>query len=339
MARFYTHYFYITFTRRIIFCMFLVLSVQSLSAQHAYLINYQFFSQYVNPSSTGLFYGDNTNFKISTAYLSTALGGGIANYNTALVAYEKNLGKLGYGGMIMGENGNTGNHSRIQGMVSGAWEISIDPTYRHNLHAGMQIGVIQQAFNANKLVFGSQYNAALGNFDPVSESNENIQSYTALDVEAGIGAAYTFRDPTKLVNPYFGASLFQTFHTGLSFYDTPVDDPFRINVHLGSNISLGQKSIFRPEALYIYHAGAEVYSYGGDLLYGLGSGDSKILLGLFRNTLEMVVFRTGLYLRHADFFISYGTTTGHTAGNLGISTLSFNASFRIVRASSPSFSM
>ncbi len=310
-----------------------------LAGQHAYLINYQSFSQYVNPSSTGLFYEENTNYKVSTAYLTTALGGGIANYNTALLAYEKNLGKLGFGGMVIGENSSGGSHSRLQGMLSGAWEISMDPTFRHNLHAGFQAGVIQQTFDANKLVFGSQYNTSLGNFDPMSESSENINAYRAIDIEAGIGAAYTFRDPTKIVNPYFGASIFQQFHTTLSFYEKPVNDPYRINVQVGGKILFNRKVSLTPEILYVYHAGAEVYSYGGDLAYQPGSGDNKIILGLYRNTLEMLIFRTGLNLRNADFFLSYGTTTGHTAGNLGISTLSFNASFRVVRAGRPSFSM
>lgn len=290
--------------------------------QDMYLSHYESAPQYLNPALTGMYFGKRNDYRININYASHTIGPLTNIFNTASVGYDTRIAKFGIGGCIINNNSGTSHFNNLNILVSGAYEITIDPTHRHNLIAGIQLGMLNRSLSRSDLQFESQYSYTKGGFESNIQSRENFKTTSIYSFDAGLGAFYKFKDRRKRLNPFLGFSIFHATMPNVSFYDDRYPYSFRFNIYGGTTIHINRLYHITPKCFALQHSKQQTIEAGSFVSRSFRNTISEMMLGILYNNNDIFSFHIGVKHNHNIYRISYGAHSSiRNQYGLGRSTL------------------
>lgn len=287
----------------IMICLFTGYSAFS---QDHHFSQYDMTLQYLNPALTGMTLEEPFSWRANTLYRSQ--WGNIATkpFTNELIAFDVPYKKsLGFGGYILNNRAGAGHLNTLNVMLGGAYEITIDPSNKHNLFGGFQIGIFHRSLNSSDLIFDSQYSYSSNTYDPSINSGENIGEKAIVRFDANLGFYYKYIDKSKKISPHVGFSLFRVAMPNESLTSEINRLPIRWVFTGGCDYKLNEKLIFSPNLFVMTQA--KVYDVILSTLFDYKFDNSKysVVGGLAYRYKDAVIIRGGLKYGRSIFSISY----------------------------------
>ena len=289
---------------------------------------YYAYPLYLNPALTGVINGDlrvTSNFKNQYPTINNA-------YQTGALSVDfRPTDKVGVGFNMIDQAAGDIGYNYFGAYGSFSYTVSVANNGYGKLNFGLQAGLINRSFNANKAQFGDQFNPEIG-FDPSLPSNENFLSTNATIFDAGIGAFYYDGDPLHNTNAFGGISLSHLAHSKDNF---AVENgtsylPIRYTIHGGLRIKASDFFDIVPHAIFIDQQKAQEKAVGAYSELKLQNDGGLILGGMYRFK-DAAIFNVGYHLNSLLIGVSYdvnnSSLTGATAGQGGME-LSISYVFR-----------
>ena len=170
------------------------------SAQDFHLSQYEAATLYLNPALTGVYPGEEADYRAYALYRSQWASLTKNPFSTAYLAYDQPYKKFGVGGYLISNKAGAGNFNTINFFGSGAYNIAKGNV--HSLTAGLQLGILYKGFNASSYTFDSQYDAASGGFNSSLASNEEFDRTSIIRFDAGAGFFYKYIESGKRFHPF-----------------------------------------------------------------------------------------------------------------------------------------
>ncbi|GIV33610.1 MAG: hypothetical protein KatS3mg031_1145 [Chitinophagales bacterium] len=177
------------------------------------------FSQYnssplnVNPAMTGLFSGNYRFTAIFRSQWSSILRDEtIPMFRTFSASFDLRIGipasrhdAIGVGLSFINDKAGDAAYGTNQPNLSVAYLKSLNSQGNHFLSAGVQAGLGFRSIDYTRLRFGNQFDAAIGDFNPNINNNENFNNnFTFFDLGAGV---FWYYFPKKRTNFWAGFSV------------------------------------------------------------------------------------------------------------------------------------
>jgi len=312
-----------------IFVVFMVFSLNTFS-QDIYLSRYEACPQYLNPALTGYFLSRDMKQRINF-YSSFKTIQNFKFNNVSFMAYDRKLGRYGIGGNIMNKSYGPGVFNYMNANLSCSYNITEDIIYyKHNLYAGLQIGIINKYFNAADIYFEDQYDISIADFNNVMVSREPIRSESIYSFDGSLGCFYRYNAPTETWNPFAGLKIGHAAFPNLSYLKNKERTPAYVFLHGGTYINIAHKfddgwidkSILRLCPKIYYKNNLDELSYiiaGSSFSYKTKQFNSskdynEFILGFLYNTYYKTFsvqfgFKKVIQSYQASFFMNYGMNT------------------------------
>lgn len=273
--------------------------------QDFHLSQYDAAPLYLNPSLTGMYFGEeDDDFRINAGYRNQ--WGSIAQkpFTTAYLSYDMNMDRFGAGGFLINNRSGTGNLNSLSFFASGSYSVT-NLSSPHKILTGLQLGLFHKSFDPTKFTYDSQYSESEGGFDSGLSSGETFERNSKLNFDANVGVYYRFLEEGKRVSPYFGFTIFHATRPNESFTVTKSKIPMRFLVNGGAQIKTGDNLVLEPVLLFMHQADAREINGGLRAWYEMKDSPYKLLAGFDYRVEDAMVFHLGIkYFSHL-FRISY----------------------------------
>lgn len=286
------------------FILLLILTTRALLAQDFHLSNYDIATLYLNPAFTGMNFSDKSDYRINANYRSQWKSVIPKPYTTVSIGGDFIHKRFGLGGLIVSNRSGNGNLNTLNALLSGAYKITNDPSGKHNLSVGIQLGIIQRNFNPSELYFDNQYSADKGTFDSGISNGENFNKTNIVRFDAGLGISYAKRDSTDKVNAFGGFSVFHLNRPNESFTSEKYTLPMRFVLYGGINIKINAKVFVAPNLLLMYQAQAREINPGAMVYYNMKAPYFLIAGVNYRNK-DAIIIHLGLKHKSNTYRLSY----------------------------------
>ncbi len=291
------------YKKQILHFLFLFTIGTMLFAQDPLLSEYDASEVLLNPALTGVFKeSERTAFNFRSQWAS--LGSKIT---TTAMAYDLPLNeRWGFGGYMLYSDG-TGIFNNVNFVLSGAADISKEGQDVHNMSVGMQLGFIYKSVGT--LLFDNQYNEKLGYFNANAISGENITQFNRWMHDVNIGFNYHYDDDTRLLNPYFGFSLFHVTSPKEYFLvdGTDANLPRRWVFYGGTFIHESEHFDIKPNVLYMLQGQASQLLFGLDLVAHY-KNNLMFLGGVSYRLNDAIIPKIGFHYKKFEYTLSYDIT-------------------------------
>jgi len=237
----------------IVICLF---SGYPAFSQDHHFSQYDMSLQYLNPALTGMSWNEPFNWRMNNQCRSQWRSIAAKPFTNQLIAYDMPYKSLGLGGYVLNNRAGAGQLNTLNVMFGGAYEITIDPTNKHNLFGGLQLGIFHRSLNASQLLFDSQYSTATNSYDPSISSGEPIAGKSIVRFDANLGFFYKYYDKLKKVSPHAGFSLFRVAMPNESLTGEINRLPIRWLFTGGCDYIVNEKITFSPGLFFMTQAKA-----------------------------------------------------------------------------------
>lgn len=286
------------------FVLLLILTTRTLLAQDFHLSNYDAATLYLNPALTGMNYPNHSDFRIDANYRSQWKSVIPKPYTTVSIGGDFSLKRFGIGGFIISNRSGIGNINTLNALLSGAYKITNDPSGKHNLSVGIQVGIIQRNFNPSELYFDNQYSADKGGFDSGISNGENFNRTNIVRFDAGLGISYVKKDSSNKINAFGGFSVFHLTRPNESFSSEKYILPMRFVLYGGINIKINEFFFVTPNLLIMYQAQATEINPGAMVYYNIKAPYFLIAGVNYRNK-DAAIIHIGLKHKSNIYRLSY----------------------------------
>jgi type IX secretion system PorP/SprF family membrane protein len=278
-------------------------------SQDFHLSQYDVATMYTNPALTGMYFEGSADYRGYAAFRQQwrALG---KPFTSAYAGYDMPFGtRFGFGGYILNNRAGLASFNNMNIMLSGSYKIIEDPTGKHFMSAGVQMGLFQKSFNPQALFFDAQYSSITGGFDSSIGSGESFFQTRTLKPNAGLGAFYRLNSSEKRFIAYGGFSLFNILKPNESFTGQKSRLPMRFVLHGGGEYRISQEVSLGPTLLYMHQGRSNELNIGimGD--YILSETPYKLLYGLAYRNKDAAIVHIGIKHGENTFRISYDINT------------------------------
>jgi type IX secretion system PorP/SprF family membrane protein len=292
------------------------------------------FSQYynaplaLNPAMTGLIMED---LRISTNYRnqwSTVT----SPYETMAASADFSILKgylyddfIGLGLLVMNDRAGDLNFRNTQAQLSLSYSKALNGDGTQYLTAGVQGGIVQQAFDASGLLFDSQYDGSILNSNINSGEVIDRANFFYSDLSAGVAWYYV---PSDDYSFYFGIAMAHLNRPNVSF-SSNVEDKLlrRTTVHAGMDFPFSESLSFVPQIILV-NQGPHTETTVGSLLkfsghpdYGVDYKQTSIYMGaMFRLNdaiIPMIRFDFNQYSFTASYDVNSSNLSNASRGNGG----------------------
>lgn len=308
-------------TKRILFSLFSITLLSTLSAQDQHFTQFYASPQMLNPGLTGAFEG---RYSVSTIYRDQwrkTLDEPIRTFAVAGDLRFDPPGKrttddaIGLGLMFFTDKVNVVDFSTTQIALALAYHKSLDVDGRQFLSLGLQGGLTQRNVNYASLNFQDEFNGTTGYTLPTGEVlPENNFAYPDLNV--GLNYSARFGRSGGL---FAGVAMHHILQPEVSFYGQGVEGEKlyrKISGQLSANIPMGaSRTSFLPRVLFATQGPHAQINAGANFRTAVGKyGSSALHLGTWvrpvRNVggnfgLDAVVALIGFEVSNVVFGISY----------------------------------
>jgi len=287
----------------IVICLFAVAPAYS---QDHHFSQYDMSLQYLNPALTGMTIDEPYAWRANTIYRSQWRSIASKPFTNQLMAYDMPFKKsIGLGGYILNNRAGAGQLNTLNVMLSGAYEITIDKTNKHNLFGGLQIGIFHRSLNADNLLFDSQYSTSSNSYDPSINSGENISNKSIVRFDANLGFYYKYNDKQKKVSPHGGFSLFRVAMPNESLTGEMNRLPIRWLFTGGCDYKANEKLTISPNLMFMTQAKVNDIVLSSLFDYKFENSKYSAICGLGYRYKDAVIVRGGLKFGRNIFSISY----------------------------------
>lgn len=262
---------------------------------------------YLNPALTGVINGDTritANFKNQYANINNA-------YQTGALSIDHRPSeKVGLGFNVINQAAGDIGYNYFAAYGSFGYAIKVSNDGFKKVSFGVQAGVINRSFDANKAQFGSQFNPGSG-FDPTLPSNENFLNTNSTIFDAGAGVFYYDGDPSKNANFFGGVSASHLSRSKDPFaYGSSVRAilPIRYTAHAGIRIKASDYFDVVPHGIYMRQQKAEEKALGAysELKF---QNDKGLILGAMYRFKDAAIANVGFRANSLIIGASYDFNT------------------------------
>ena len=287
------------------FCLFVVIQ-STTTAQDIHFS--QFFASplSLNPANTGNFDGD---WRIMNNYRNQWRALSIP-FRTISVGFDRQFyvhsEKFSGGIYVINDQSGPAGLKVNKLFLSVAWHKF---TNGHNLHFGIQGGMVFKNFSMDKITFPNQFDMTTGYFNSefnTGESNFNLNtSYP--DLNFGIA----WNKKLRLCEPELGVSFFHLTMPKETFFESNNRLPIRTAITGGLNIPISNFFV-HPQILYMMQSHASEFIGGGEFGYNIPKAKfiNQIFAGyFFRNdfstAFDASILEIGLQYKQLRLGFSY----------------------------------
>lgn len=281
-------------------------------AQDFHLSQYEMAPQYLNPAMTGVFYGQDFDYRLGMNFRSQWKSILPKSYSTTSLGYDMKLEdkyeKFGVGGFIISNNAVAGSFKTFTLMLGGSYEV-MEKNSPHSLTVGLQLGFMNLSTPTNDYTFDQQYSASTeGGFDIALDNGENFNRQSLFRFDGNIGVQYKYLEKSSKWNPFGGLSLYHIMRPKESFTGHNVKLPIRWNFTLGTDYKIDDKWMVTPQILFMTQAKATDFNIGILAGYNFSSKTNVTYRGLFgasyRNK-DAVIIHAGINKQNQILRFSY----------------------------------
>lgn len=271
------------------------------TAQDFHLSQYDAAALNVNPGMTGVFKGE---YRIHGHYRNQWLAVANKPFTTGLISFDANKGKWGYGGQIGNFRAGTGGYNVISVMPSAAYKISFGEKKYSFISIGAQVGIFQKSINAASLTFANQYvKTNGGEFNTSLSTNENFAGNGILNLDINVGAMYYYGNPTTMINPFGGVTVYHVNNPTESFLGQTNKLPLRTEGILGARIVVTPIISVMPKVFFQFQKEAMELTYAAQGQFYLADYDLFLLGGLTYRNKDAAIIEIGA--KYANFIGRY----------------------------------
>jgi len=250
----------------------------------------------LNPSLTGHFDGD---WRASVTYRNQWRSIAVP-YNTGSVSFDRQfyLYSQKISGGLLYVNDVSGDISlKVNKLYfSGAYHYTIND---HELHIGIQPGVVMKSINYDKLTFPDQFDMGSGTYNGTLPTGENGdgERLTYIDLNVGI----TWNTRIGIFEPEAGAGLLHLNSPKESFYNNDNRKPLQTVMHAKLKTNIGEELFVEP-ALFMM-AGRKA----SDMIIGARAGIQTISSATSIREVHAGIFvRNGIGLNTDALIVNIG---------------------------------
>ncbi len=302
----------------ILFLPLILLFQNPVWAQDPHLSQFYAFPLWVNPASTGMF--DDADWKAHLQHRSQ-WGGLIAKpFITDAISFDMPYRKFGLGSYLISNRAGSAGYNVLNFVLSGAYEITIDPNRIHHLTTGLQLGFIQKSINQNNVTFDNQYNSSTGEFDQTISSGENFSKVGFFIPEANFGLEYFYTNPAKKFSPYVGLSGLHLTQPKETFLGGKNKLPARILSFGGARYRINSLFTAEGNLMLQRQANNNELQLGGLCFYNYEEKKMKFFAGPYYRNKDAIIIHTGMEYGEYVFRMSYDINVSPLAAIMGRSS-------------------
>ncbi|MBI4929430.1 MAG: PorP/SprF family type IX secretion system membrane protein [Bacteroidetes bacterium] len=286
-------------------------------AQDFHLTQFDAAPHYYNPAITGVYFGEQANYKIYGDYRSQWKAFGTKPYSTTYLAYDmpyNNWGKeFGVGGYLIHSRNGKGGLNTLNFMPSIAYKITNDVSGPHNLSVGLQMGILYKSFDPNNFTYDNQYNPdADGGFDVNTSSGENFEKTSWLKFDANMGVFYKYKKPEWKAQPWGGFSIYHATKPKQTFTNVTKDRmPMHFILQAGADYKINEDIKIIPSLLFMKQAKAYEFTIGSLGFYKMKETPYEIIGGLNYRWKDAFIIQAGMKYEQHIFKLSYDINTSY----------------------------
>lgn len=287
---------------------FLLFTGGKMSAQDFHLSQYDMFPLYYNPAQTGMYAGEQMDYRFCGNYRSQWQKLQGKPYSAFGIGFDMPMKRYGVGILVMDHIAGVSNFATTQVLLSGAYRITDESSKNHFLSAGLQVGFLQKRFSYGDLNFETQYTGIDG-FDRSIDNGEALPDLSIFRLDANIGVYYKYIDPNHRFDPSIGFGLYHINTPDESFNGPKSDLPMRWNGNLACDFYLGDQFILTPNVLYMRQKKAQEINAGLMVGYQIAKSNYYMLGGGSFRDKDGVIFHLGIKQGNSIFRVSYDMIT------------------------------
>ena len=261
----------------------------------------------LNPSSLGNYSGD---WRAMNSY-RRQWGSFTTPYVTNALGYDRQFffcsQKISVGATVITDRSGDAKLAANKIFLAGAYHKTL---FGHNLHGGLQLGLVNKSYLTDNLSFPDQFNMDIGQFDaslPTADAGGSAINY--LDVNLGFSWSKRFAK----IEPEVGIAFFHVNFPKETFFANNDRLLVRRAFTLSAKYYLNEKITLLPQLFMMGHTKATDYLLGSNVKYKLSKNNIKaksIFAGLYgrdgikRNT-DAFIIVVGTEIDRFEIGISY----------------------------------
>ena len=270
------------------------------------------FSQYyasplsLNPAHTGNFDGD---WRVMNNYRNQWRALSIP-FRTISVGFDRQIWihseKLSIGLYVINDKSGPAGLTVNKIYLSAAWHKTIEG---HNLHGGIQGGMVFKSFSMDNITFPSQFDMTTGYFNSQLSNNEDNFQLNTNYADLNFGLAWNKK--LRLIKPELGISFFHVTSPKETFFENNNKLPVRIIYSGGFNLPIG-KFYLHPRLLYMRQHKAAEFLGGSELGFKIPKSNlfKEVFAGFylrndFATTADASIAVFGLQIKQIRLGFSY----------------------------------
>jgi type IX secretion system PorP/SprF family membrane protein len=286
---------------------------------------YYVYPAWLNPALTGAFDGS---YRVSGIY-RTQWGNVSAPFSTPGFAVDVTTpNNINFGASVLKQTAGNGGYNYTTAYGNVAYTgVRFGKGEMQRLVFGIQAGMIDRRFDANKLTYGDQWNPITGTTTQPSADLAGRKPATSFDASAGV--LYFDARPGKKANAFGGFSV--------SHLTKPDDQfsaygkqklPIRTTIHAGMKIAVNETFTITPNVLYLMQGTANEKMLGAYGQYKVNP-DVEMLLGLNYRFNDAISPYAGFTYKNTVIGISYDVNTSEL-GKMAKGANSFEISLSFI---------
>ena len=213
--------------------------------QDLHFTNWQSFSNYFNPATTGIA-SEHTQidglYRSQWAKIPTA-------YQTIGLSIQQQGERLNWGGLLHKNGAGENSLTHTGGLLTMALKqpLSKDASY---LSLGIGIGFLQERFNPAALTFDAQFDPETG-YDPLLDNQERFTQTNRTNLDFSIGTTWNaLWSKKKNISSQIGFSIAHVHLPNTSFLQQASTLPTKMVVHSQFEFPLSDKNSLQPYAIF-----------------------------------------------------------------------------------------
>jgi len=271
--------------------LFFIMISFYVQGQDAHLSQFYASELTLNPALTGQFKGEHRGYLNYRAQWRSVIK--TAPYETTILAYDRPMKRFGVGGYIMNNRAGSSGVNFLNLVLSGSYEVSIDPQRVHHLTTGLQLGVINKQYLPT--TYDAQYDTTYGAswFNETLPTGEIYQQLNYIIPELNCGVYYYNEKRHATFNPYGGISGLHMTNPRETFYTDNNRLPLRILAYGGSKIKIDKIYSVDANFLYMKQANNHELQAGAIVTYNIQGSNDNFFAGPYYRNGDAFVFHLG----------------------------------------------
>lgn len=175
---------------------------------------------------------------------------------------------------------------------------------------GLHAGIKQRSYNPSKIAFGSQFIDGQG-FDLNLPNGEINTATSKLLPDFNAGALWYMNDKWRMWRPWAGIGVYHVLNPNQSFTSTKDVLPRKFIVYAGSEFTVSQMLLLKPQMIFSNQANLTQTSIGvsAQITNYKNKNSAKFELGSYYRNRESIVLMLGFEFAQYACFIDYEITS------------------------------